>query len=125
MKKIILTTLTLFFCVFLYAEENDAIYVWVDGESICYKLESMPKVSYDNGSAILTLSGKSTPELTIPLSDDSNLRITYGIYKESATSIEDVTANSKVVQIEKYITGGNLVIVKDGKKYNSKGIELK
>ena len=36
-------------------------------------------------------------------------------------SIEDVTANSKVVQIEKYITGGNLVIVKDGKKYNSKG----
>ena len=125
MKKIILTTLTLFFFVFLSAEENDAIYVWVDGESICYKLESMPKVSYDNGSAILTLSGKSTPELTIPLSDDSNLKITYGIYKESATSIEDVTANSKVVQIEKYITGGNLVIVKDGKKYNSKGIELK
>ena len=95
MKKIILTTLTLFFCVFLYAEENDAIYVWVDGESICYKLESMPKVSYDNGSAILTLSGKSTPELTIPLSDDSNLKITYGIYKESATSIEDVTATPK------------------------------
>ena len=120
-------TLTLvLFCGFLHAEENDAIYGWVDGESICYKLESIPKVSYGNGSAILTLSGKSTPELTIPLSDDSNLRITYGIYKESsATSMDGLTANSKVVQKGKYIVGGNLVIVKNGKKYNTKGIEIK
>jgi len=116
----------LFFCVFLYAEENDAIYVWVDGESICYKLESMPKVSYDNGSAILTLSGKTTPELIIPLSDDGNLKITYGIYKEpSSTSVDSITLNSKVVQKGKYIVGGNLVVVKNGKKYNTKGIEIK
>ena len=86
----------------------------------------MPKVSYDNGSAILTLSGKTTPELIIPLSDDGNLKITYGIYKEpSSTSVDSITLNSKVVQKGKYIVGGNLVVVKNGKKYNTKGIEIK
>ncbi len=127
MKKIILTTVTLlFFCCFLYAEEIDAIFVWVDGASTCYKLECMPKVTYNNGSAILTLSGKSTPELTIPLSDNSNLKITYGIYKEpTSTSVDGINDNLKVVKNGKYITGGNLIIVKDGRKYNSKGVELK
>jgi hypothetical protein len=73
MRKILLTTLTLFFCSYMHAEENDAIYVWIDGESTCYKLESMPKVTFGNGTAILTLSGKTTPELTIPITDDNNL----------------------------------------------------
>ena len=73
MRKILLTALTLFFCSYMHAEENDAIYVWIDGESTCYKLESMPKVTFGNGTAILTLSGKTTPELTIPITDDNNL----------------------------------------------------
>ena len=73
MRKILLTALTLFFCSYMHAEENDVIYVWIDGESTCYKLESMPKVTFGNGTAILTLSGKTTPELTIPITDDNNL----------------------------------------------------
>lgn len=125
MRKIVLFMMVFFFCCSIYAEENDAIYVWVNGTSTCYKLERMPKVTYSNGSAILTLSGKSSPELTIPLSDNSRLKITYGVYKESSTSIEGVIANTKVVKNGKYISGSNLVIVRDGKQYNTNGIEIK
>lgn len=42
-----------------------------------------------------------------------------------ATSIVEVTDNQKATKSRKYISGGNLVIVKDGKKYNANGIEIK
>ena len=41
------------------------------------------------------------------------------------TSINSVTAGQKVTKNGKYISGGNLVIVKDGKKYNANGMEIK
>ena len=125
MRKTLLTFLTLFLCTYIHAEETDAIFVWVDGESTCYKLESMPKITYSNGTAILTLSGKTTPELTIPITDNNNLKITYGVYqKTTTTSVNGITATSKVVQNGKYISGGRLIIVKDGKKYDASGKEI-
>ena len=125
MRKILLTALTLFFCCYIHAEKTDAIFVWIDGESTCYKLESMPKITYGNGTAILTLSGKTTPELTIPITDNNNLKITYGVYQEPTTpSVNGITATSKVVQNGKYISGGRLIIVKDGKKYDASGKEI-
>ena len=125
MIKTLLTVLTLFLCTYIHAEETDAIFVWVDGESTCYKLESMPKITYGNGTAILTLSGKTTPELTIPITDNNNLKITYGVYQEPTTpSVNGITATSKVVQNGKYISGGKLIIVKDGKKYDASGKEI-
>ena len=125
MKKLLLSALTLFLCTSIRAEETDAIYVWVDGESTCYKLESMPKITYSNGTAILTLSGKTTPELTLPITDDSSLKVTFGVYKEpETTQINGVTTTSKVVQNGKYISGGKLIIVKDGKKYDANGRQL-
>lgn len=125
MKKLLLTALTLFLCTSIHAEETDAIYVWVDGESTCYKLESIPKITYGNGTATLTLSGKTTPELTLPITDDSSLKVTFGVYKEpETTQINGVTTTSKVVQNGKYISGGKLIIVKDGKKYDANGRQL-
>ena len=125
MKKLLLTALTLFLCTTIHAEENDAIYVWVDGESTCYKLESMPKITYGNGTAILTLSGKTTPELTIPITDDNSLKVTFGVYVEpTTTKVDAVTTNSKVVKNGKYISGGRLIIVKDGKKYDANGRQI-
>ena len=122
MKKLLLIALTLFLYTTIHAEENDAIYVWVDGESTCYKLESMPKITYGNGTAILTLSGKTTPELTIPITDDNSLKVTFGVYVEpTTTKVDAVTTDSKVVKNGKYISGGRLIIVKDGKKYDASG----
>ena len=125
MRKTLLTFLTLFLCTYIHAEETDAIYVWVDGESTCYKLESMPKITYGNGTAILTLSGKTTPELTIPITDNNNLKVTFGVYQEpTTTSVNGITTTSKVVQNGKYISGGKLIIVKDGKKFDASGKEI-
>lgn len=125
MRKLLLTVLTLFLCTYIHAEETDAIYVWVDGESTCYKLESMPKITYSNGTAILTLAGKTTPELTIPITDDNSLKVTFGVYKEpTTTQIEGIKTDSKVVKNGKYISGGKLIIVKDGKKYDASGKEV-
>ena len=125
MRKTLLTVLTLFLCTYIHAEETDAIFVWIDGESTCYKLESMPKITYGNGTAILTLSGKTTPELTIPITDNNNLKITYGVYQEpTTTSVNGITATSKVVQNGKYISSGRLIIVKEGKKYDASGKEI-
>ena len=125
MRKILLTALTLFFCSYMHAEENDAIYVWIDGASTCYKLESMPKITFGNGTAILTLSGKTTPELTIPITDNNNLKVTFGVYQDHTTTrMEGIKTDSKVVKNGKYISGGRLIIVKDGKKYDASGKEI-
>ena len=45
--------------------------------------------------------------------------------KATTTSIVEVTDNQEASKSGKYISGGNLVIVKDGKKYNANGIEIK
>jgi hypothetical protein len=47
------------------------------------------------------------------------------VEKAVVSSIDDVTANQKATKSGKYISGGNLIIVKDGKKYNANGIEIK
>ena len=125
MRKILFTVLTLFLCTYIHAEEKDAIYVWVDGESTSYKLESMPKITFGNGTAILTLSGKTTPELTIPITDNNSLKVTFGVYKDpTTTQIEGIKINSKVVKNGKYISGGRLIIVKNRKKYDASGKEI-
>ena len=45
--------------------------------------------------------------------------------KATTTSIVEVTDTQEASKSGKYISGGNLVIVKDGKKYNANGIEIK
>ena len=85
----------------------------------------MPKITYGNGTAILTLSGKTTPELTIPITDDNSLKVTFGVYVEpTTTKVDAVTTDSKVVKNGKYISGGRLIIVKDGKKYDASGRQI-
>ena len=91
MKKLLLSVMAMLCVVMAKADETaaNAILVWVDGASTCYQLESMPQVTYDNGAAVLTLQGKSTPELTLPLEGGAQLEITYGVYKET-TAIEEI-----------------------------------
>ena len=129
MKKYLLSVMSLLSIGMAQAAEtsNDAIYVWLSGTSTCYKLESMPQVSYGEGKAVLTLSGKSTPELILSLTDGAQLEVTYGIYQDQASGIDGVSnvTESRVIKNGKYITGGHLVIVKDGKKYDSRGVEIK
>lgn len=123
MKRIVL----FFACALLgwsmaYAEEveNDAIYAWVEGSSTCYQLSAMPKVTYDEGAAVLSLNGAE--ELRLALTDGAQLKITFGVYQK--TDFNEIPM-STVQQVGKYIIGGRLIIVRDGKQFDAQGKQIK
>lgn len=105
------------------AGETDAIYVWVDGTSTCYRLTDMPKVTYEGTEAILSVNG--TEQLRLDLGE-KRLVITYGVYQSGpSTGVEqteqDTQTNTPVRQAGKYIRGGQLIIVKDAVMYDAHG----
>lgn len=127
MKKLLTTFLALL-CLAINASEpgNDAIYAWVDGSCTCYKLEAMPKVKYLQDKAILSIDGKNVLELEI--TETSKLRITFGFYDETLdpTGVQTLESSLKPVNKQgKYIKGGKLFVVKNGKLYDINGIEIK
>ena len=103
--------------------EKDAVYAWVNGTSKCYRLTDMPKVSYENGSAVLTING--VEQLRVPAERIDQLVIVYGVYKEddtpTSTDPAESAENSPVRQVDKYIMGGQLIIVVDGVQYDVHG----
>ncbi len=66
---------------------QDGIFVWVSGSATCYQLQDFPTVTYSEvggvTNAVLTLQGKGTPELTLPLTEGATLEVVYGTYVES------------------------------------------
>ena len=82
----------------------------------------MPKVTYEGTEAILSVNG--TEQLRLDLGE-KHLVITYGVYQETPTDIEqtgqDGQTNSPVRQVGKYIRGGQLIIVRDGVCYDAHG----
>lgn len=107
------------------AEEVDAIYVWVDGASTCYRLTDMPQVTYEGSIAVLSIKG--TEQLRLDLGEQ-HLVITYGVYQQTPTDIEQTgqgaQTNTPVQQVGKYIRGGQLIIVCDGVRYDIHGRRL-
>ena len=127
MKKFFFSLITaMSLSVFAYAEEPEVmgIYAWADGDSTCYKLSEMPKVTYDEGAAVLTICGKE--QLRVQLTDGAQLKITYGVYIDEPTAIEGTEQRpvQAVQQNGKYIRGGRLVIIKDGKMYDANGVKI-
>lgn len=128
MSKRLLLIATLMFALGLNlhadaANNHNGLFVWVNGTSTCYKLSDMPTVTYSNGSAILTLKGSAEPVLTLELKNGAKLEMAYGEY--NPTAIKDVKNTSIVTKKGKFIQGGKLIIIKDGKKFDANGIELK
>ena len=105
----------------ILAKERDAIFVWVNGDSCCYKFDSIPTVSFKDKTAVLTQNGNKTPVLTIDLDNTNDLKIMFGIYQET-NCINTIQNSSIVSQNGKYIKGGKLIIIKNGRKYDSKGV---
>ncbi len=104
--------------------EKNAVYAWVSGTSKCYRLTAMPKVSYDKGAAVLSING--VEQLRVPAELIDQLVIAYGVYKETPTATDPVenNENSSVRQVDKYIVGGQLIIVVDGVQYDVHGRRL-
>jgi len=123
MKKTLLFFSALILSVSAWCADQDieTIYAWVKGQSTCYQLSSMPKVTYQDNTAVLTLAGQSQPSLTVSLEDGGKLMITIA---SSISAIEETYDNQPVQQVDKMIRCGRLIIVKDGVQYDAMGNRL-
>jgi hypothetical protein len=73
--------------------------------------------------ALLSVEGKETPVVSLKLEGSSRLVVEYGEVDE--TGVTTVSARKQEGKNGKYIVCGRLVIVKDGKLYNSDGTVVK
>ena len=96
-------------------------------EPVWHKTVQMPTVTYKSEGkdvfALLSVEGKETPVVSLKLEGDSKLVIEYGEVDE--TGITTVSTKKQDGKNGKYIVCGRLVIVKDGKLYNSDGTVVK
>ncbi|MCQ2342208.1 MAG: hypothetical protein MJZ75_01755 [Paludibacteraceae bacterium] len=100
---------------------DDAIYMWVNGSSVCYRLSQMPQIKFVDEAFVLLIDG--VEQLRVKTSSLEDITMTYGVY-QSSTPTDDKsvsTTDTPVQKVGKYITGGRLIIVKDGKQYDAKG----
>jgi len=122
MKKGLLVIMAVCSMVAALAAKKDAVYCWVNGSSTCYRLSDQPMVTYAKDAAVLSIGG--VEQLRLPMADISQLTITYGEYQDTPSDNEQVKATSETMPVEKvgkYIRGGRLVIVKDGKMFDAEG----
>ncbi|MBQ0116164.1 MAG: hypothetical protein KBT10_09910 [Bacteroidales bacterium] len=82
----------------------------------------MPKVTYVDNIAVLTINGEDEV-LMLELKDGAKLITTFGIY-EPSTGLTDVEIQP-VKKSGKYIIGGKLIIVKDGMQFDIQGNRIK
>lgn len=115
-KQLLIAVFSLLACISSRAA-NDAVFVWVDGTTTCYQLTSYPKVTFEGTKAILTLQGESTPVLQLDLVGNAELKVTFGEYDPSGIN----TPETPVTKNGKFIRGGRLIIVKDGRLYTIDG----
>lgn len=100
---------------------DDAIYMWVDGSSVCYRLSQMPQIKFVDDNFVLLIDG--VEQLRVKTSSLEDITVTYGEYQSSTPTDEKSVniADTPVRKVGKYITGGRLIIVKDGKQYDAQG----
>lgn len=126
MRKLILFIASMFVSSMgaMQAKEADALFAWVNGSSTCYQLSAMPIVTYNNGAAVLSING--VEQLRVEAESIEDLTITYGVYQApTPADVESTNVKDEMVhKVGKYIIGGRLIIVKDGKQYDTEGREL-
>lgn len=100
---------------------DDAIYMWVNGSSVCYRLSQMPQIKFVDETFVLLIDG--VEQLRVKTSSLEDITLTYGEYLTSTSTDEKSikTTNTPVRKVGKYITGGRLIIVKDGKQFDAQG----
>ena len=129
MKKIILCgLLSLLTSVMAQAAPaENGIVVYAEGQQTCYLFKQMPTVTYKSEGkdvfALLSVEGKETPVVSLKLEGSSRLVVEYGEVDE--TGVTTVPARKQEGKTGKYIVCGRLIIVKDGKLYNSDGTVVK
>lgn len=130
MKKIILSVLLSFQVLLMThaAPTLNGIIVYAEGQQTCCLFNQMPTVTYNYDGkdtvAQLSVEDIATPVVLLKLAGESKLVIEYGEVDEEA-SVKAVSIKQEAGKNGKYVVCGRLVIVKDGKVYNSDGTVVK
>lgn len=130
MKKILLSIILSLQVLLMThaAAPPNGIVVYAEGQQTCYLFSQMPTVTYSYDDKVvvaeLLLEGIETPVVSLKLEGDSKLKIEYGEVEESSVNIA-VSSRQKSDNKGKYIVCGRLIIVKDGKLYDSNGTKVK
>lgn len=93
-----------------------------DGAIGCYWSKAVVADAPDRAYLIYFTAGGNFEQYNKPRSRGYSVR---PVRANVSTSIVEINDNQEATKSGKYISGGNLVIVKDGKKYNANGIEIK
>lgn len=130
MKNLLLCIILLYasFCV-VQAENVKGIMCTYDGSETTYAFTETPIVKYITKKGVqyiqLYVSGKVAPVTQFALAEGKQLVVTYAEFEH--TKIENI-GSDKVHITEhdgkKFISGGKLIIIKDGKKYTIEGRKL-
>ena len=130
MKRIILSVLLSFQALLMThaATSLNGIIVYAEGQQTCYLFSQMPTVTYNYDDkdtiAQLSVEAVATPVVSLKLTGESKLVIEYGEVEEES-SVNAVSIKQQTGKNGKYIVCGRLVIVKDGRLYNSDGTAVK
>ena len=92
------------------------------GTGIYWNMNIITAGSFDEARVMLFSESTPLKDSTYPRYRGFSIR---PVRANVTTSIDGVIDNQKAAKSGKYIVGGKLVIVKDGKKYNANGIEIK
>lgn len=124
-KKFILALLTFIISTVSYAGDNDCILIKADGAETSYLVSQSPKIYYQTEDGIrvakVLLGNSMTPVLTVQLTGDKTLKIMY----PSVTDVNAILNNKPLIKDGKRIEYGRVVIIKNGRKYNVNGVEIK
>lgn len=115
-------------------EPIQGIIATFDGAETSYKLEDMFIIKYLDVEGelyvALYLKDLDVPILSISLAEGKELEVAYGEYVPSTPTAIEGVGNDRAVITErngkKIVSGGKLIIIgKDGKMYNTSGVEIK
>lgn len=125
LKNLLLSLLTLIVSTVSYAADTDCILIQADGVETSYLVSQDPKIYYQTEDGVrvarVLLGDSTTPVITVQLVGDKTLKIMY----PSATDVNAILNNKPLVKDGKRIEYGRVVIIKDGRKYNVNGVEIK
>lgn len=113
-----------------YADGYSGIMVSNGTQSTYYLFEKKPTVKYQQVdgvmNACLYVVGEASPVVSVPLQGGAKLSVLYmQANSEDLTGLDNVAISKPSVGDGKFLEDGNIIIIKNGKKYNVAGQEIK
>lgn len=113
-----------------YADAYNCIMVTHGDEKVAYLFDKKPTIKYQQidgvKNACIFVDGEASPVVSVPLQNGAKLSAFY-VQSNSGypTGLDNVAIGKPSVGGGKFFEKGNVIIIKNGKKYNVAGQEIK